>query len=159
MDTSIAAAVDRLDSKSGTEIEAAWIALRPHGLMLTPYFRQAYSRFKNSTGRTTLVFYATAYARVSDDAFYLGCSALHDRSKVVRDRACGLLAYSLRAEAISYLRPILTDADVSVRQSSTAAIAAIRARETIISSSTEREAGRPGGLLIQRIVKGSELSK
>jgi hypothetical protein len=47
------------------------------------------------------------YARESDDAVALGRDALHDRSKVVRYRACMLLAYSLRRDALPELREVL----------------------------------------------------
>lgn len=121
-------AVDRLDSTSDLEIENAWIAVRAHGPALMPYFRQAYPRFKKAKGRVALVFYATAHARLSNDAFELGRLALSDRSKLVRNRACGLLAYSLRPEAVTFLKDMMDDADTTVRQSATAAIVAIKAQ-------------------------------
>lgn len=128
MNDSIGPAVDGLDSKSSLDIENAWIALRAQGSALMPHFRQAYPRFKSATGRTALVFYATRYARLSNDAFELGRSALKDRSKMVRNRACGLLAYSLRTEAITSLLEVMDDSDTSVRQSAKAAITAIKAQ-------------------------------
>jgi hypothetical protein len=128
MNDTIGRAVGGLDSKSGLEIENAWISLRTHGSALMPYFKQAYPRFKTSAGRAALVFYATQYARISDDAFELGHAALKDRSKIVRNRACGLLAYSLRAQAITSLLGVMGDADAEVRQSAKAAITAIKAQ-------------------------------
>jgi hypothetical protein len=54
--------------------------------------------------RSSMVYEATFFARVSEDAFQLGLLGCRDRSKYVRDRACGVLAYSLRKDALASLR-------------------------------------------------------
>ncbi|MEZ0243026.1 MAG: hypothetical protein ACAH11_06590, partial [Sphingomonas sp.] len=54
--------------------------------------------------------------------------ALKDKSKLVRYRACGLLAYALRKEAIPALEAMRGDPDWQVRQSAKAAVFAIRER-------------------------------
>ncbi|WP_332801272.1 hypothetical protein [Sphingomonas sp. PB2P12] len=120
--------IDRLDSKSCSQQEDAWIAIRSRGVVLIPEFKSAYARFKKSEGRAALVFYATSFARVSEDAFDLGRFALKDPSKLVRDRACGLLAYSLRADAVGPLTETVNDPALSVRQSAEAALLAIRTK-------------------------------
>lgn len=124
----IATAVDTLDRKDSAGIEAAWAHLRPLGFAVVPYLRAAYGHFRHGEGRCALVYYATRYARIGDDAFQLGISGLSDRSKQVRYRACGLLAYSLRADATGPLRAMAADKDVLVRESAEAAIRAIKAR-------------------------------
>lgn len=128
MDQEIMSAVTRLDSKNSADIEHGWLALREHDIDLMPYFRRAYSRFKTSSGRRSLVFYATRHARISEDAFQLGLAALKDRSWMVRDRACGLLAYSLRKDALVLLDDAMIDARPEVRAAAQAASKAIRAQ-------------------------------
>jgi hypothetical protein len=59
--------------------------------------------------RACCVYHATRYARVSEAAVRLGLEALHDRSKIVRYRACGLLAYAQRADVLDQLRQRLHD--------------------------------------------------
>jgi hypothetical protein len=54
--------------------------------------------------RSSCVYHATKFARSSDDAVQLGLEALQDRSKVVRYRACGLLAFSQRRSLVDGLR-------------------------------------------------------
>lgn len=121
----IQALVARLDSKSQQERDQAWSELRPLGAEVVPYLHAAYSGFRLGEGRVALVYHALRYARVSEDAFQLGLTGLGDRSKVVRYRACALLAYSLREDAIEPLRRMRDDPDWQVRQSCRAAEFAI----------------------------------
>ena len=93
----IRSAVARLDTARWSEEEAVWSDLRPCGQSVTPYLREAYPKFRKWQGRVSLVFHSIPYARVSEDAFQLGLAALADRATLVRYRACGLLAYSLRS--------------------------------------------------------------
>jgi hypothetical protein len=65
--------------------------------------------------RMSMVYEATFFARVSEDAFQIGLLGCRDRSKYVRERASGLLAYSLRKDALSVLRPLLRDEDDMTR--------------------------------------------
>ena len=102
----IAKAVDRLDTREGEIQDAAWVELRPLGYGVVVHLRDAYSRFRTWQGRTALAYYSTRYARISDDAVQLGLMALHDRSYMVRYRACGLLAYSLRKNALPVLEEL-----------------------------------------------------
>jgi hypothetical protein len=68
---------------------------------------------------------ATRFARHSDEAFELGLEALRDRSSRVRGRACGLLAYSLRQDAVGRLMLLLNHADAETRDDAQAALDAI----------------------------------
>lgn len=121
----ILALVARLNSKREPERDQAWSELRPLGADVIPYLRAAYPDFTHGEGRVRLVYHALPYARVSEDAFQLGLAGLGDRSKVVRYRACALLAYSLRNDAIEPLRRLRGDPDWEVRQSCRAAEFAI----------------------------------
>jgi hypothetical protein len=123
----IAEAVGRLDQKNSLAIDYAWASLRPLGFAVVPYLRAAYGGFRHGEGRTALVYYATRYARIGDDAYELGLAALNDRSRQVRYRACGLLAYALRKEALPALQSRVTDPDPLVRDAAHAAIRAIQA--------------------------------
>jgi hypothetical protein len=123
----IADAVARLDQKSSLAIEAVWAGLRPLGFAVVPYLREAYGTFRHGEGRTALVYHATRYARIGDDAYQLGLAALNDRSRQVRYRACGLLAYALRKEALPALQNLETDPDPLVRDAAHAATRAIQA--------------------------------
>ena len=124
----IRATVARLETPRALEEEEAWNALRPLGEAVLPYLREAYPRFRKAQGRRSLVFHAIRYARTSEDAFQLGLAALEDRATLVRYRACGLLAYSLRSEAIAPLERLLDHPDEATAADAWAAIDAIRNR-------------------------------
>ena len=127
-DDQIAAAVDALDVRGAEEGEEAWAQLRPLGVGVVPYLRAAYPCFRTWQGRCALVFYATRYARISEDAFQLGLTAITDKSYMVRYRACGVLAYSLRKDALPALDEAATDAKPLVATSALAARNAILAK-------------------------------
>lgn len=128
-DEQIGAAVDLIDTRDSLAQDQAWVQLRPLGYGVVAHLRAALPRFSTWQGRTALVYYATRYARVSDDAFPLGLAGLTDKSYMVRYRACGLLAYGLREDAIPSLRRVATDdARELVAHSALAAINAILAR-------------------------------
>jgi hypothetical protein len=124
----IRAVVRRLDTTRAAEEQAAWEVLRPLGIAVTPYLREAYPRFKKWQGRVALVFHSIRHARRSDDAFQLGLDATTDRATLVRYRACGLLAYSLRTDALPALRALADHADARTAEDAQAAMAAIVAR-------------------------------
>ena len=73
-----------------------------------------------------MVYGATFSARVSEDAFELGVLGCRDRSKYVRDRACGVLAYSLRKDAPPVLRLLLRADDDVTREAAEGAVDAIK---------------------------------
>ena len=124
----IRATVARLDTTRWLEAEEAWNALRPLGEAAMPYLREAYPGFRKWQGRVSLVYHAIHCARVSEDAFQLGLAALNDRATLVRYRACGLLAYSLRSEAIAPLESLLDHPDAATAEDARAALDAIRNR-------------------------------
>lgn len=117
-----------LDTASTKDEAAAWERLRDLGPTVVPYLAEAFPSFRNQRGRVSLVFHAIRHARTSDDAFQLGVRALSDKATLVRHRACGLLAYSLRADAIPHLKPLLAHADARTVADARAAIDAITHR-------------------------------
>ena len=124
----VRAAVARLDSTSWSEQEDIWNELRPCGEAVVPYFREAYPTFRKWQGRVSLVYHSIRFARESEDAFQLGLAALADRATLVRYRACSLLAYSLRDDAIGPLERILDHPDAETVADAKAALDAIRNR-------------------------------
>lgn len=117
--------VGRLDTTSVQQEAEAWEHLRSLGVAVVPYLAEAYRSFRKWQGRASLVFHSIRYARMSDEALRLGLEALSDKSTLVRYRACGLLAYSQKAEAIPHLEPLLRHSDVRTVADAKAAIDAI----------------------------------
>ena len=124
-ETKIRHLVQALDTKSSLEEEKVWEELRPLGEAIAPYLLEFYPHAKKWQGRVSCVYHCIRYARVNEHAFQLGVKALTDRATVVRYRACSLVAYSLRDEAIAYLRPLLTHNDKRTSEDAAAAIDAI----------------------------------
>jgi hypothetical protein len=104
--------------------DEAWKQLPP-GRLALPFLREALPETRRMEARLTMVYEATFFARVSEDAFQLGVLGCRDRSKYVRDRACGVLAYSLRKDALPILRPLLRADDDVTREAAEAAVDAI----------------------------------
>ncbi|MCE9545112.1 MAG: hypothetical protein K8T25_06295 [Planctomycetia bacterium] len=126
VETQIRALVRQLDTKDRAVEEAAWAQLRPLGAAVVPYLAEFYSNAKKLEGRRAILFYAIKHARTTEAAFQLGVAGLGDRASVVRYRACGLLAYSLRHDALSYLEALLTHQDRKTAEDARAAIDAIK---------------------------------
>ena len=122
----IQAAVQKLNTKQALDEEEAWAELRTLGIEVVPYLLRAYPSFGKWQGRVSLVYHSVKFARISEEAFQLGIQALEDRATLVRYRACSLLAYSLRRDAINPLKPLLDHSDSKTAQDARAAIAAIR---------------------------------
>ncbi|MCC7705144.1 hypothetical protein IGS59_23140 [Janthinobacterium sp. GW460P] len=95
--------VKKLDTTSALDQEAAWTQLRPLGIDIVPFLADAFDSTKKAQGRVALVFHAIRFACISQTAFELGIRALKDKATLVRYRACGICAYSLRADAIPHL--------------------------------------------------------
>jgi len=108
--------------------EAAWQSLRGLGPAVAPYLLEAYPAARRWQARTALVFHAIGHARVSEQAFALGLKALQDKSYMVRYRACMVLAYSLRPDAIPALTALLQHPDSRTREDADRALDAIRSR-------------------------------
>jgi len=124
----IQASVFALQSDSVLGEGEAWEALKPLGSKVVPHLLNAYPEFSKWRGRVSLVYHSMRYARVSEDAFRLGILALQDRAKLVRYRACMLLAYSQRDDALPYLRDLLNSPCAETVGNSMAAIDAIESK-------------------------------
>jgi hypothetical protein len=115
----------RFDSADAATRDEAWKQL-PAGRAALPFLREAFPQTRRMEARISMVYEATFFARVSEDAFQLGLLALRDRSKYVRDRACGVLAYSLRDDALPALRPLLRAVDELTCKAAEGAVDAIK---------------------------------
>lgn len=120
--------VMKLDTTSSASEEAVWAELKPLGEAVVPLLAAAYASTRTWQGRTSLIFHSIRYARTHDTAFELGMKALADRSFMVRYRACMLLTYSLRPEALPVLRSLLRHRDKRTVEDAAAAIDAIENR-------------------------------
>jgi hypothetical protein len=118
--------VRRLDTSDRSQEEAAWEQLRPLGASVVPYLAAIYPVMKKLEGRRAVVFHAIRHARTSEAAFQLGILALNDRASIVRYRACCILAYSLRRDAIPHLEKLLSHKDPKTVADARAAIDAIK---------------------------------
>ena len=115
----------RFDTDDAAVRDECWKELPPDRLAL-PLLREAFVRTRRMEARISMVYAATFFARVSEDAFQLGLLGLRDRSKHVRDRASGVLAYSLRRDALPALRPLLRAEDEVTRNAAEGAVDAIK---------------------------------
>src|SRR5678816_1615219 len=97
----------RVIASGSTDQDTAWEELRPLGPDAVPLFAEAFAGARRWQGRVALVYHCIRFARVVPAAFDLGLVALRDKSYMVRYRACGLLAYSLKVEALPVLRTLL----------------------------------------------------
>jgi hypothetical protein len=123
-------AVERLvQARTVGQQDEAWDALRPLGPVVVPYLVDAYPTARRAEARTALVYHCIRYARTSEEAFQLGLLALNDRARPVRHRACGLLAYSLRHDALPALRLAAQHQDIDTATEARAAIRAIEGHD------------------------------
>lgn len=102
--------LNKLDG-SGSDAEYRAIdELKKLGNQLPSLLFEKYSKSRKWEERASCIYHSIRYAREVDDALKLGIVALNDKSKVVRYRACMLLAYSLKQEAL----PALEKAKASI---------------------------------------------
>ncbi len=122
--------VRQLDTaKSTDEREQIWMKhLEPFGSRIAPYLLEFFPKARRWQTRASLVNHATAYARTSEEAFQLGLRACSDRSTAVRYRACELLAYAQRDEALATLKRLRKHPDPRTVGDAERAIDAIKSR-------------------------------
>jgi hypothetical protein len=122
-ESEIEAALAALDGRgSDAEFDAAR-RLAALGDRFPALLREKYKGSRNLGERASCVYHATKFAKVNAAAYQLGIEALHDKSKVVRYRACLLLAVAQRREAIPLLKALVTSD--SSREDALAAIDAL----------------------------------
>ncbi|MCA3003222.1 MAG: hypothetical protein ING68_03415 [Rhodocyclaceae bacterium] len=78
--------------------------------------------------RSDLLRFLIRYARDRDDVVALAIMALRDRSRVVRESACAVLAYSFADRAVATLQEIVDSGKQPTATSARNAILAISAR-------------------------------
>jgi hypothetical protein len=103
--------LSKLDGRGSDSEFAAVEALAKLGDRFPELLLDKYRSARKWGDRASCVYHATKYAKSNEAAYKVGIEALRDRSKVVRYRACLLLAVAQRAEAIGFLEPLLFDSN------------------------------------------------
>lgn len=102
------------------------VLFQRHGLEpLLPLLIEAYPRIRRSEGRAAILSWLTRYARSHPPVVSLAQAALEDRAYLVRERACSILAYSLRADVLPRLALMQEHPDARTRADVAAAMDAI----------------------------------
>lgn len=113
-------------AKSGTMGHAEHRLFQQYGLEpLIPLLARAFPLVRQSKGRARILFWLPRFARTHQEVVALARAALADRSCIVRDHACSILAYSLRSDVVPELTTLLAHPDPGTRASAAAAIDAI----------------------------------
>ena len=118
--------LSKLDGRGSDSEFAAVEALAKLGETFPELLLDKYRSARKWGDRASCVYHATKYAKFNEAAYKIGVKALRDRSKVVRYRACLLLAVAQRTEAIRFLEPLLFDSNIG--SDAKAAIDAIKHR-------------------------------
>jgi len=119
--------IRQLDRRTSSEVGTNHIALnKQYGLdsLIEPYI-EAFPKIRNSAGRIEILFWVTRYAKENPLVVELARFALGDRSRVVRNYACGALAYALNHESIVFLQELLDHPEAMTQDDARAAICAI----------------------------------
>ncbi len=116
----------KLDTTKLSDRDKYWLEIKKLDIDIPKYFLKVYPNFKKWQGRVHLVFSCIKYARESESAFQLGVNALTDKATLVRYRGACILAYSLRDDAIPFLKQNLNHPDKETQQDAKRAIKAIR---------------------------------
>ena len=103
MENYILSLLSQLDGSGSDQEYKAIAELRKLGDDLPKTLFEKYKTSKKWGERASCVYHCISYAREVDAASQLGIAALDDKSKAVRYRACMLLAYSLKREALPAL--------------------------------------------------------
>lgn len=125
-------ALEAIDG-SGSDSERAAIEIlkKAHGENLAHLFLARFNLTKKWSRRAAFLYYSTPYSKNNAHAVQLGEEALNDRSKIVRYRACKLLAWSLSKNSLNKLKEALdNEKDESTCSHIRAAIDAIEAQNS-----------------------------
>lgn len=118
--------LDRLDGSGSDEEWSAALELRSRlGGSLPERLLSRYRQAKKWPTRSSYVYHAVRYAQDSDAAIELALLAVKDKAKVVRYRACMLLACSQRKELLPKLHDLLAQVAEDTKADLLAAIDAI----------------------------------
>lgn len=110
------------------EIDAAWVITESMGGDLLGLLAEAFPYIRKSEGRASILRYVGRFSRESEVAFRMGIAAIQDRAFAVRHYGCAILAYSLRADALPILRPLLKHSDPRTVEDAKAAIDAVKSK-------------------------------
>lgn len=94
---------------SDAEFSAVSALLKAVGDEFPALLLKKYRSSRKWGDRASCVYHAIHYAKNNESAYRLGVEALSDRSKHVRYRACMLLAFAQRPEAIPFLESLRSD--------------------------------------------------
>jgi hypothetical protein len=120
--------VTSFDTKDNAVRAAVWQQLRDQGDRVLPFFADLFTVARRLEVRRDIAFHCTRFARTSNVAFRIGLMAAEDKSSIVRYRGCGVLAYSLRPDALPILNKQLSHSDSKTVEDAKAAIDAIQRR-------------------------------
>jgi len=121
----IEALVRRTGSNPDMSIKAARELRGALGDRVASILLETYRDSRIWRQRAWCVYLSIPYARSNRDAFTLGIEALADNSRIVRYRACMLLAYSLNDDALPFLKALLAHKDTNTAEHAKAAVDAI----------------------------------
>jgi hypothetical protein len=121
--------LDRLDGSGSDDEWGAALELHSRlGNMLPSRLLGRYRQAKKWSIRSSCVYHSVRYARDSDAAVELALLAVRDKAKVVRYRACMLLACSQRMELLPRLRDMLMELPADTKSDLMASIDAIESQ-------------------------------
>jgi len=103
----------QLDGRGSDKEFSAVKELSVLGVEFPKLLLEKYRNSKKWGERASCLYHASKYAVSSPHAFELGIEALGDKSKVVRYRACLLLAIAQKSEAIKPLGTLISDPESS----------------------------------------------
>ena len=106
----------------GNEIKLA----KKYGLKnLIPLYVGAFYKLKKWPGRMHIAFWLVSYARLYPEIVELAIHGLNDRSKIVRNYCCRILAYAGDEKSLPYLQELKNHNNAETREDANAAIDAI----------------------------------
>lgn len=98
-----------LDGRApGRELKAI-AKLEELGISIPNLLMKRYKVSRRWSDRALCVSHCMAYSKSNEDAYQLGIAALQDKSRTVRRKACMLLSFAQRQEAIKHLEKLLSD--------------------------------------------------
>ena len=92
---------------------------------LIPLYVEAFYKIKNWPGRMHISFNLVRYAPLYPEIIELAIHGLNDRSKIVRNYCCRILAYAGNDKSLPYLEALKSHKSLETREDAIAAIDAI----------------------------------
>jgi len=98
-----------LDGRSSEDMHEAIATLEALGVDIPGLMMKKYRISRRWADRASCVYHCIKYARTHEDAYQVGITALQDKSRAVRHKACLLLSAAQKKEAIEHLEQLLSD--------------------------------------------------